>query len=316
MLGRERLPEFQRLDHGGIVEIGLQTIRRHQLLAVLDGKRLEHPIGVARGRDHQAVCVALGQGLAHADQLIPACGRGFGIKARVAEHVLVVIGHDGRTLERDAPGLALDAAVGHQGGVEAVEPCGIDTGDILEGNDRFLFDQVIGVDREHDRQLRRLARGDGRQGAHARVVVIARIDRVDLDVGIGLFEFRDDAIDDFGQRATDGDRVIHRQFRFGGNRCGNHGCHGGGQSDLPECVHDGLPWIEHVRVRLPSGRRAFYVIGSISVCVEKMQVLVGKIYFQLLSSWNRLQPGHGNGQPLGRRVRQPHECLGSEELAF
>jgi hypothetical protein len=160
VLGRKRLPEFQGIDDSGIVEIGLKPVVRHQFLAVLDRQRLEHPVGIAGRGDHQAPGAVPGQRLAHLDDLVPGGGRPFRIKARSTEHVLVVVRDDGGALERHAPGLALDLAVGHQRGVEAVEPGAVFRGldHLLEGNDQILLDQVVGVDREHHRELGGIAR--------------------------------------------------------------------------------------------------------------------------------------------------------------
>ena len=98
--------------------------------------------------------------------------------------------------------------------------------DILKGDNLFLLDQVIGVDGKQHRQLRGLARGHGRKRTHARVIVIARIDRVDLDVGVGLFELGDDTIHDLGQRTANRNRVIHRQLGLRRDRSGGQSCQG------------------------------------------------------------------------------------------
>ena len=155
--------------------------------------------------------------LAHRDHFVPGLRWAVGIQPGRAEHVLVVVGNDGRALERDAPGLALDPGVGHQRGVETVEPglAVIAFDQIIEGYNQSLFDQVIGIDREHDRQLRRLARVQRRQGTDTGIVVVAGIDRIDLDVRVGGFEVRDDPVDDFGQGTTDSNRIVHGQFGLG-----------------------------------------------------------------------------------------------------
>ncbi len=240
--GAEVLPEFQGLDGRGRVEIGFVAGAVHQDLVVLHGQRAEHPVRVTGGRDHDSPLrsVGLGQFLARGHQLVPGRGRLFGIEPGVAERVLVVVHDDGRALERNAPGLAAGAAVLHQRRVERIEPGPIfgRCDDVVEGDDRVLLDEFVDVDREHHRQLRRLAALQRRQRLDPRVVVIAGIDRVDLDVRVFLHEVGDDAVDHLGQRAADRDRVIHGQL--GGRLRGR-----GGQAETCGQQDPGYPLFDY-----------------------------------------------------------------------
>ena len=146
--GRKIAPELKRLDNRRIIEIGLGAIVAHQFLAILDGKALEHPVRIPGRRHHQAPFAVFRKRLASRYQFFPGLGRHFRIKTGFAEHVLVVVHDNGRTLERDAPGFAIDFAIGHQRRIEAIQPFLVFGGfdDIIKRNNQVLFDQVVNVD--------------------------------------------------------------------------------------------------------------------------------------------------------------------------
>ena len=217
--GAEVVPELQRLLGGRRVEVGHVAVAVHQHLVVLHGQRAEHPVGIPGRRNHHSPALDLLTALADKllpgrDQIVPGRRRVLGIESGFPEGILVVVHDDGGALERDAPGLAPGHAVLHQRRVEGREPrpLVIRLDDVVEGDDGVLLDQLVDVDREHDRQLGRLTALQRREGLDARVVVVAGVDCLDLDVRILAHEVRDQAVHDLGQRAADGDGVVHRQL--------------------------------------------------------------------------------------------------------
>ena len=68
--------------------------------------------------------------------------------------------------------------------------------------------------------MNRLTRFFRRQRLDAGVVVVARVNRVHMDVGVLLLKIRNHAVDHFGQRAADGNRIVHREFDGLGARRG------------------------------------------------------------------------------------------------
>ena len=155
--------------------------------------------------------VLLDELLAHRDHLVPARRRLFRIEAGVLEGVLVPVQHDGRALERNAPGLAVDLAVGHERRIEILEPRLV-ADKAVKRHDGVLVHQREDVGREQHRQLRRLAAFHGGHRFGHRVGVVAGIDRRHLDIGVFLLEAADHVVDDLGHGAADRDRVIHREI--------------------------------------------------------------------------------------------------------
>ena len=247
-------PVFQRAHAAGRIEIGLVAGPVHQDLVVLHGERAEHPVGIAGRGDHDAPAldpaggVLLDQLFAHGRKLVPGRRRLVRIEPGVAEGVLVVVHDDGRALERDAPGLAAGLTVLHQGRVELVQPGSLLVGldDVVEGDDGVLLDQLVDVDREHDRELGRLAGLQRGQGLDAGVVVVARVDRLDLDVGVLLHEVGDQPVDDLGQRPADGHRIVHGKLDLGPGPAGETereraGQQGPGQGPFQAIKHGNPP---------------------------------------------------------------------------
>ncbi len=189
VLGPEVAPEPQRFDHGTIVEVSRVARIVHQHLTVLHRQGAEHPVGIAGGGNldtparHIAGGIFLDQLLGRGDELIPVRGRIIRVQASFAEGVLVVVHHDGRALKRNAPGLPAGAPVFHQRRVEAVEPRLLfgRRHQVVEGLDGILVDQLEDVDGKHHRKLRRLTAAKRRQRFDAGIVVVSRINRLDLD---------------------------------------------------------------------------------------------------------------------------------------
>jgi len=210
-------PELHGLDHRRLVEVSPVAVLVHQFLTVLDAQRLEHPVGIARGGDveapagHVARGVLLGQFLGHGDHLVPGRRRLVRVQPHFLEGVLVVVHHDRGALERDSPGLALGLGVRHQGRVKGGEPLLVfrGGGEIIEGDDDALIDQLENIDGEEHAELDRLVRLERGQRLHAGVVIVAGVDGLDLDVGVGFLEIGDHVVDDLGDRPADGHRVIH-----------------------------------------------------------------------------------------------------------
>ncbi len=239
VLVAEVVPVLEGLDDRGMVVIGPVAIGVHQHLPVLHRERLEHPVGVPGRRNHHAPAlhlaggVALDQLLAHLGHLRPVCRRLVGIEPGFLERVLVVVHDNGRALERNAVDLALEGAVGHQARIKALQPrLFLGTlGDVVEGDDGVLLDQLVDVDREQHRELRRLAAFQRGERLDARVVVVAGVDGIDLDARILLFESGDKLIDQLGQLSADRDRIVHVQL----DRTGRPGRRG--EEQAQHCGH-------------------------------------------------------------------------------
>ena len=221
----EVVPELERLLGGRRVEVGHVAVAVHQHLVVLHRQRAEHPVRVPRRRNHHPPALDLVSALADQllpgrDQLVPGRRRVLGIESGFAESVLVVVHDDGRALERDPPGLAPGHAVLHQRRIERCEPrpLVIRFDDVVEGDDRVLLDQLVDVDREHDRQLGGLAALQGGERLDAGIVVVPGVDRLDLDVRVRVHEIRDQSVHDLRQWTADGDGVVHRQLHRLGYR--------------------------------------------------------------------------------------------------
>jgi hypothetical protein len=146
--------------------------------------------------------------------LLPRRGRFIGIEAAFLEHFLVVVKDDGRALERNAPRLASRLAVLHERRIEALEPRLVvrRLDEIVERLDRILVDQRVHVGGQEDRRHRRLAAFRRRQRLGDGLLVAARIDGLELDPGVLLFEIRRESVDDLGDRAAHGDRIVERHL--------------------------------------------------------------------------------------------------------
>ena len=202
-------PVLHRADDLGLVVVDLGAGLVHQVDAVLDGERLEQPVREARRRDLHAPLrdlaarVALGELLRVLGGLLPGPRRLVGVEPGLLEELLVVVHHDRRALERDAPRLAVGLAVLHERRVEALQPRAVVVGldQVVERDDRVLVDQREHVGRQQDRHDRRLAALDGGQRLGDRLLVAARVDGLQLDAGILLLEVGGVAVDDLGDRA-------------------------------------------------------------------------------------------------------------------
>ena len=197
-------------------EVGLVAFPVHEILAVLSRERLEHPVRVAGGGDHHAPARHVARGVLfhqlprHLRHLVPGGRRLLRVEPGFLERILVPVHDDGRALERDAVHLALVGAVRHQRRVERLQPCFVrgGAGDVVERQDHVLLEQLVEVDREQHRHLRRLPGPERRERLDACVVVIAGVDGVDLDVRMFLLEPGDEIVDYLGKRPADCDRVI------------------------------------------------------------------------------------------------------------
>ncbi len=133
---------------------------------------------------------------------------------------LFQIQHDGRALERHAPGVAVDLAVLQERRIEAAQPGAIRVAgrQRVERHDQVVVDQRERVGGQQHRQLRpgfRLQRGL-RLGQ--RVLIGAGVDRRHLDRRVLALEVGRVAVDDLGDRSADGDREIEADLgrRIGG----------------------------------------------------------------------------------------------------
>src|SRR3954469_25903260 len=198
-------------------EVGLVAVLVHQVLPVLAREGLEHPVGVAGGGHAHAPArdvtggVLLHELRRHALHLGPGGGRLLWVEAGFLERLLVPVKDDGRALERDAVGLALVGAVRHQRRVEGLQPLPVGA-DVVEGDDHVLLEQLVDVDGEEHRHLRRLPGFQRRERLDARVVVVAGVDGVHLDVGMLLLEAGDEAVDHLGERPADRDRIVEGEL--------------------------------------------------------------------------------------------------------
>jgi hypothetical protein len=225
VLPRQVDPEPQRLDDARVVigHLGAGLVGEDDV--VLRRQRLEQPVGEARRRDLNAPaddvagCIALGEPLGECDHLVPGRRRHLRIEAHLPEGILVPVLHDGGALEGDAPGLAAGAAVEHEALVEAVEPGLVGVRhQLLEGHDGVLVDQREHVRREDDGELRRIAALERGDDLGDRVLVAAGIDGIDLDVRVRGREIGHHLVDDLGDRAADGDGIVHVDRRLGRDR--------------------------------------------------------------------------------------------------
>jgi hypothetical protein len=97
----------------------------------------------------------------------------------------------------------------------------------------------MSVDSNHG-ELRRLAALGRRQRLDDRLLVGARVDRVDLDVGVLLREVGRHLVDRLRHRAADGDRVVEVDLGHLLRRDGGGGHHQGGEGDGQGFLHAGL----------------------------------------------------------------------------
>ncbi|MNV42293.1 hypothetical protein D3C71_1339620 [compost metagenome] len=239
MLGRQVAPELGGFHHRRLVQVDLVAGLVHQDGAVGRGQRLEQPVGERAARRNfdaplrgVARGVLLGQFLAVLNQFGPGGRRAFGIQPGGLEQVLVVVHDDGRTLERHAPGVAARAAVLHEGVIEAAQPLlvGIGLGQRIDRHDGVFVDQGEHVGRQQHGQLRRRAALERRQRLGDGILVRAGVDGLDLDVGVFLLEVRHHVVDDLGDGAAHGHRVIELDFNGFVLRLCRQGQAGGGQA--------------------------------------------------------------------------------------
>ena len=213
----EAFPVLQRSDHGRIVEIGRIAVPIHQHLAVFHGQCTEQPVRVSGGRNHNPPlrAVRLGQFFTGSHHFVPGCRRFFRVQAGSTKRILVVVHDDGGALEGNAPGLSRGAAVFHQARIKGIQPglffsC---AHHIVKCDNGILLDQFIDIDGKHHRQLRRLSAFQGGQRLDTGIVVIAGVNGFDGDIRVLFHKIGNDAVDDLGQRPTDGHRIVHGQFR-------------------------------------------------------------------------------------------------------
>ncbi len=231
------MEELQRLHRLGVIEVDLRAFFIHQLTAILQGHGLEHPVGVARRRNHQAVMLVISQFLGGLHQLVPGLGSLIRIQARFTEHVLVVEHDDGGALERNAPDLAFQGAVSHQGGIKAFQPilAGGVLSHIAKGFNQALFHQIMRIQCAQHRKLHRLARTQGRQGTYTGFIVVTGVDSFNGDFRVLGLIVLDHSIDHIGQRTPYGNGVIHGQFHRAmgiGAQAHQQGAGGGKQTIL------------------------------------------------------------------------------------
>ena len=220
VLAAQILPKLQSFDRRGCVKVSLIAIAIHQDLVVLHGQGSEHPVGISGGRDHGAPTLHVARGVfldefrAHRLQLRPSRRWLIGIQPRIAECVLVVIHNDGRALKRNPPSLVARHTIFHQCRVETLQPgpISVTLHDVVERDDGVLFDQLVDIDREHHRELRRLAAFQSGQGFDSGVVVVARVDGAHFDVRVLLLEVGDQTVDHLGEWSTHRHRVVHGQL--------------------------------------------------------------------------------------------------------
>ena len=232
-------PVVQRLYHFGVVKADLGACLVRQQHIVGGGQGLQHPVGKARGGNLDAVLrdvavgVFLGQLLGGITQLFPVLRGLVRVQASFLERFLVVVHHHGRALEWHAPSLAVGLAVGHEGGVKALEPSlvGIGLHKVINRGNGIFVDQ-----RKHVRGQQHggggcLARLVGGQRLDDGLLVGTRVDRDDLVLRVGLVEIRSIAVNDLGDGAAHRHGVIKRHFqrvgRLGLGRQPQHGGAGG-----------------------------------------------------------------------------------------
>ena len=95
--------------------------------------------------------------------------------------------------------------------------------EVVERHDRVLVDQRVHVGRQEDRRRGRRRRLVRRQRLDDRVLVGAGVDRLHLDAGVLLLEVGGHLVDDLGDRAADGDRVVERDLGLRERGCGEAG---------------------------------------------------------------------------------------------
>ena len=161
ILSREIDPVAQRLDTRGAGEVGLCAIGVGQRAACLGGERLEQPIREAAGGDLHApplhgVAAPPGQLLRERGMLVPGGRRTLRIQSGILKRRLVPVQHDGRALERHAPGVAIDFAVLQERRIEAAQPGAIRIAgrQRVERHDQVVVDQGKRIGGQQHRELR------------------------------------------------------------------------------------------------------------------------------------------------------------------
>ncbi|OIQ68969.1 hypothetical protein GALL_494340 [mine drainage metagenome] len=245
VLAREVDQIVERADGFRRIEERRRAVRGGQPgLAVFDRQALEQPVGEARGRNLQPPVgragrvVQLGEAAGEIAHLVPVRRGLFGVETNGLECLLVPVEHGSGPLERHAPGLAGELGIGHERGVEALEPGGIALDQIFRRDQHALVEQGEDVHGQRHGHFGGVgtAAAQRREGLGDGVLIAAGVDGLDHDIGVGLVEFGGIAIENLGDRPADGDRVIHRQFDdicgMGHRQCGAQQGNGGSLQEI------------------------------------------------------------------------------------
>ena len=128
--------------------------------------------------------------------------------------------------------MAAGLAVLHEGRIEGLDPgfVALRGGDCVNRLDQIVVDQREHVGRQQNDDIGRITGLGGGHRLHDRVLIAAGIDRLHGDIGMRLAEVGDITVDDLGDRAADGDRIIEGDLgrgcgsaaqNRGRERCGN-----------------------------------------------------------------------------------------------
>jgi hypothetical protein len=230
VLGRQRHKRFERADGCVGIEVHVLAGVIGQQSAIAGDDAGPEPGREARGRDVHAplgdvaAVVLDSQLLAHLDHFSPVGGTLFRVETGLCKGFLVPVEHRRRALERDAPGLALGLAVGHECRVEAADPvllffiCDV----VVPSDDHVFVDEGVHVGRQRDDQLRRVAAAHGGDRLGRGVGIGAGVDRVDLHAFIVGHVFLGQRLDRVRRGAADGDREIELEIDgvgMGGKHC-------------------------------------------------------------------------------------------------
>ena len=162
---------------------------------------------------------------ANCGMLVPGRRRTFRVQSGILERGLVPVQHDGRTLERHAPGVAVDLAVLQERRIEAAQPGAIRVAvrQRVERHDQVVVDQREHIGGQQHRELRtgvRLQRGL-RLGQG--VLIGAGVDRRHLDRRVLALEVGGIAVDDLRDRSANRDREIETDIGRGVGRAADAG---------------------------------------------------------------------------------------------
>ena len=174
--------------------------------------------------------VLLGQLLGHVPHLGPGGGSFFGVEAGSFEGVLVPVQNGGGALERNGVSLALELGVFHEGRIKRVHPSCVIRGldEVVHRHHSIFIGQQKQVGGQQNSRLRGVAAFDRRQDFGHGLLIVAGIDRLDLDARVFFLETGGVVVDDLGDWPADGDWKIHAHFdicsrRGGGCKPGGHG---------------------------------------------------------------------------------------------